>query len=163
MNRASPHSTDPLDEIGAGLRAIVEAGADELILVLDPITEASIRRSSGPRGVTADELQRGAIVARRAPARTGDHDASGTTRRTRGVERCTEHACCFRAPGVVAAPGFAHLAGEWHLEWMSNDSAWFLVPPQATSERSACAGEPTHPASSRSTERSSTASGKKSP
>ena len=32
-----------LDEVGAGLRAIAEAGADELILVLDPITEASIR------------------------------------------------------------------------------------------------------------------------
>ena len=32
-----------LDEIGAGLREIAEAGADELILVLDPITEASIR------------------------------------------------------------------------------------------------------------------------
>ena len=31
------------DEIGAGLRAMVEAGADELILVLDPITETSIR------------------------------------------------------------------------------------------------------------------------
>ena len=32
-----------LDAIGAGLRAIAEAGADELILVLDPITEESIR------------------------------------------------------------------------------------------------------------------------
>ena len=32
------------EEIGAGLRAIAEAGADELILVADPITEASIRR-----------------------------------------------------------------------------------------------------------------------
>jgi probable F420-dependent oxidoreductase len=32
-----------LDEVGAGLRAIAEAGADELILVLDPITETSIR------------------------------------------------------------------------------------------------------------------------
>ena len=31
------------DEVGAGLREIAEAGADELILVLDPITEASIR------------------------------------------------------------------------------------------------------------------------
>jgi probable F420-dependent oxidoreductase len=30
-------------EIGAGLRAIADAGADELILVLDPITEGSIR------------------------------------------------------------------------------------------------------------------------
>ena len=35
-----------LDEVGAGLRAIAEAGADELILVLDPITEASIRASA---------------------------------------------------------------------------------------------------------------------
>jgi probable F420-dependent oxidoreductase len=33
----------PLDAIGSGLRAIAEAGADELILVLDPITEATIR------------------------------------------------------------------------------------------------------------------------
>jgi hypothetical protein len=32
-----------LDAIGAGLREIADAGADELILVLDPITEASIR------------------------------------------------------------------------------------------------------------------------
>ena len=31
------------DEIGAGLRRLAEAGADELILVLDPITETSIR------------------------------------------------------------------------------------------------------------------------
>jgi probable F420-dependent oxidoreductase len=31
------------DDAGAGLRALAEAGADELILVLDPITEASIR------------------------------------------------------------------------------------------------------------------------
>jgi probable F420-dependent oxidoreductase len=32
-----------LDAIGAGLREIADAGADELILVLDPITEESIR------------------------------------------------------------------------------------------------------------------------
>ena len=32
-----------LDDVGAGLREIAEAGADELILVLDPITETSIR------------------------------------------------------------------------------------------------------------------------
>ena len=32
-----------LDAIGGGLRAIADAGADELILVLDPITEGSIR------------------------------------------------------------------------------------------------------------------------
>jgi probable F420-dependent oxidoreductase len=39
-------------EIGAGLRAIARAGADELILVLDPITEDSIR-ALGPvvRGI----------------------------------------------------------------------------------------------------------------
>ena len=46
-----------------------------------------------------------------------------------GVERCMQHACCLRASGVVAAAESPHLAGEWHLEWMSNDSAWFLVPP----------------------------------
>ena len=33
----------PTEAIAAGLRAIAEAGADELILVLDPITEGSIR------------------------------------------------------------------------------------------------------------------------
>jgi probable F420-dependent oxidoreductase len=33
----------PLDEIGVGLRAMADAGADEVILVLDPITETSIR------------------------------------------------------------------------------------------------------------------------
>ena len=32
-----------IDQIGEGLRAMAEAGGDELILVLDPITEASIR------------------------------------------------------------------------------------------------------------------------
>jgi probable F420-dependent oxidoreductase len=32
-----------LDAIGTGLRAIAEAGADDLILVLDPITEGSVR------------------------------------------------------------------------------------------------------------------------
>ena len=46
-----------------------------------------------------------------------------------GVERCAEHACCLRALGVVATPGSPHLAGEWHLRWMGDDSAWFLVPP----------------------------------
>jgi probable F420-dependent oxidoreductase len=43
-------------EVGAGLRAIAEAGADELILVADPITEASIRHLgpvvAGLRGET---------------------------------------------------------------------------------------------------------------
>jgi hypothetical protein len=46
------------------------------------------------------------------------------------VERCEEHTCCFRAPGILAAPGFEHLAGDWHLQWMPDDSAWFLVPPR---------------------------------
>ena len=50
-----------LDAIGAGIREIATAGADEVILVLDPITEGSIR-ALGP---VVDELQRGAIVARR--------------------------------------------------------------------------------------------------
>jgi probable F420-dependent oxidoreductase len=50
-----------LGDIGAGLREIAAAGADELILVLDPITEGSIQ-ALGP---VVDELQRGAIVARR--------------------------------------------------------------------------------------------------
>ena len=31
------------EEVGAGLRAFAEAGADEVILVLDPITETTIR------------------------------------------------------------------------------------------------------------------------
>jgi probable F420-dependent oxidoreductase len=34
-------------EVGTGLRAIAEAGADELIVVADPITETSIRRLGG--------------------------------------------------------------------------------------------------------------------
>jgi hypothetical protein len=50
-----------LDAIGAGLGEIAAAGADELILVLDPITEGSIR-ALGP---VVEELQRDAIVARR--------------------------------------------------------------------------------------------------
>ncbi len=51
----------PPNAIGAGLKEIAAAGADELILVVDPITEGSIR-ALGP---VVDELQRGAIVARR--------------------------------------------------------------------------------------------------
>jgi probable F420-dependent oxidoreductase len=43
-----------IDDIGTGLREIAAAGADELILVLDPITEASIR-TLGP---VVDELHR---------------------------------------------------------------------------------------------------------
>jgi alkanesulfonate monooxygenase SsuD/methylene tetrahydromethanopterin reductase-like flavin-dependent oxidoreductase (luciferase family) len=45
--RADEPGVTPLqgspDAIGADLREIAEAGADELILVLDPITEASVR------------------------------------------------------------------------------------------------------------------------
>jgi len=44
--------------------------------------------------------------------------------------RCEQHACCILVPQLEAADGFAHLSGEWHLEWMGDDSAWFLVPPQ---------------------------------
>jgi hypothetical protein len=44
--------------------------------------------------------------------------------------RCEKHACCILVPRLEASDGFAHLSGEWHLEWMENDSAWFLVPPQ---------------------------------
>jgi alkanesulfonate monooxygenase SsuD/methylene tetrahydromethanopterin reductase-like flavin-dependent oxidoreductase (luciferase family) len=35
------------EEVGAGVRAFAEAGADEVILVLDPITEATIRETGG--------------------------------------------------------------------------------------------------------------------
>jgi hypothetical protein len=45
------------------------------------------------------------------------------------VERCDEHRCCLHARDVTASQGFARFAGEWHLEWMPDDSAWFLVPP----------------------------------
>ena len=45
--RASTEAVAPLegpaDRIAAGLRELAEAGADEVILVLDPITERSIR------------------------------------------------------------------------------------------------------------------------
>jgi hypothetical protein len=46
------------------------------------------------------------------------------------VEACTEHPCCIRAPRVETSPDASHLAGEWHLQWMTDDSAWFLVPPR---------------------------------
>ncbi len=45
-------------------------------------------------------------------------------------ERCTEHDCCIRVPRIETLPDFSHLAGEWHLQWMPDDRAWFLVPPQ---------------------------------
>ena len=35
--------TGSAEQIAAALRAFADAGADELILVVDPITEASIR------------------------------------------------------------------------------------------------------------------------
>jgi hypothetical protein len=46
------------------------------------------------------------------------------------VARCERHACCIHVPRIEASPGFEHLAGEWHLQWMANDGAWFLAPPQ---------------------------------
>jgi hypothetical protein len=46
------------------------------------------------------------------------------------AELCVEHSCCIRAPRVEASPEVSHLAGEWHLMWMRDDSAWFLAPPQ---------------------------------
>ena len=46
------------------------------------------------------------------------------------AELCAEHNCCIHVPRVEASPELAHLAGEWHLMWMPDDSAWFLVPPQ---------------------------------
>jgi probable F420-dependent oxidoreductase len=48
------------DEVGAGLLAMAEAGADELILVADPITEASIRHL-GPivAGLRGETVTRG--------------------------------------------------------------------------------------------------------
>jgi hypothetical protein len=46
------------------------------------------------------------------------------------AERCREHDCCIRVPRVETSPDLSHLAGEWHLRWMPDDRAWFLVPPQ---------------------------------
>lgn len=46
------------------------------------------------------------------------------------VEHCPEHDCCILVPRMAASSGFSHLAGEWHLRWMPDDQAWFLVPPQ---------------------------------
>ncbi len=51
---------------------------------------------------------------------TGDHVA----------EHCREHDCCIRVPRMAASSGFSQLTGEWHLRWMPDDHAWFLVPPQ---------------------------------
>ena len=46
------------------------------------------------------------------------------------VERCPQHECCIRVAQVETSPGSSHLAGEWHLMWMPDDHAWFLVPPR---------------------------------
>lgn len=46
------------------------------------------------------------------------------------AERCSTHVCCIRAPLVAAEPGFEHLRGEWHLQWVEADGAWFLAPPR---------------------------------
>jgi hypothetical protein len=46
------------------------------------------------------------------------------------AERCSAHDCCIRAPEVDVEPGYDRLRGEWHLQWMSADSAWFLAPPR---------------------------------
>ena len=46
------------------------------------------------------------------------------------VEHCREHDCCIRVPRMAASSDFSHLTGEWHLRWMPDDHAWFLVPPQ---------------------------------
>lgn len=43
---------------------------------------------------------------------------------------CTEHACCIRVPHLQASEASSPLTGVWHLRWMPDDSAWFLVPPQ---------------------------------
>jgi hypothetical protein len=43
--------------------------------------------------------------------------------------RCAKHACCIHVPHLEASDGNPHLTGEWHLQWMENDGAWFLVPP----------------------------------
>ena len=49
-----------LDAIGAGLREIADAGADELILVLDPITEGvdPCPRAGGAPGVLSSLAER---------------------------------------------------------------------------------------------------------
>ena len=46
------------------------------------------------------------------------------------IEVCSEHPCCIRALRVETSSEASHLAGEWHLQWMPDDSAWFLVPPR---------------------------------
>ena len=46
------------------------------------------------------------------------------------AEHCRAHDCCIHVPRIQTSPDFSHLAGEWHLRWMPDDRAWFLVPPQ---------------------------------
>ena len=46
------------------------------------------------------------------------------------AERCSTHACCIRAPHVDVDAGLEHLRGEWHLQWIPDDGAWFLAPPK---------------------------------
>ena len=46
------------------------------------------------------------------------------------VEHCREHDCCIWVQRMAASSAFSHLAGEWHLQWMPDDRAWFLVPPR---------------------------------
>ncbi len=46
------------------------------------------------------------------------------------AEPCREHDCCIRIPRMDAPSRLSRLAGEWHLRWMPDDRAWFLVPPQ---------------------------------
>jgi hypothetical protein len=73
-----------------------------------------------------------AKVARRFPSE-GDHETDDPPRSMTDdspAELCTEHRCCIRVPRVETSPEFSHLAGEWHLMWMPDDSAWFLAPPQ---------------------------------
>src|SRR5919106_4635305 len=69
------------------------------------------------------------LAERRARWRRGLRPANAMSESTPNVERCEEHRCCLLAHSVEAEPGSPYLAGAWHLEWMSDDSAWFLVPP----------------------------------
>jgi hypothetical protein len=46
------------------------------------------------------------------------------------AERCSTHTCCIRAAQVDVDPGYEHLRGEWHLQWVEEDGAWFLAPPR---------------------------------
>lgn len=65
-------------------------------------------------------------------ARSVEDDQKESSEVTDGsvVEHCREHDCCIRVPLIGTSPDSSHLAGEWHLRWMPDDRAWFLVPPQ---------------------------------